>query len=273
MLKKGTFSVAMLGLTDSERRVVRSLCVVSGSRPRAYAVAPEGSAEQADLWIVDGADPKSLATLEAARAKRRVHALLVGATDPTAGTDNWVRRPLVASRLLSALDLLVTKDLAYMPELVIGGGTSAAAPGGEPLANALETAVNPKRFTALVVDDSATIRKQIELALKLHDIEPTCAETGETAMALLAQHHYDLIFLDVVLPGEADGYQICRSIKKNRAHRATPVIMLTGRSSTFDRVRGSLAGCDTYLTKPVENHTFNSVLKKYLKAADTASAA
>lgn len=273
MLKKGTFSIAMLGLTDSERRVVRSLCVVSSSRPRAYAVAAESSAEQADLWIVDGSDPNSLARLGAVRTKRRLPALVVGPTEPAAGGDACIRRPLVASRLLSALDLLVTKDLAYMPELVIGGGSSASEPGGEPLANALETATKPKRFTALVVDDSATIRKQIELALKLHDIEPTCAETGEAAMALLGQHQYDLIFLDVVLPGEADGYQICRSIKKNKAHRATPVIMLTGRSSTFDRVRGSLAGCDTYLTKPVENHTFNSVLKKYLKDADTATAA
>jgi two-component system, cell cycle response regulator len=273
MLKKGTFSIAMLGLTDSERRVVRSLCVVSSSRPRAYAVAPESGFEQADLWVVDSSDPHSLAKLDAIRAKRRVPALVVGSAESASAADPCIRRPLVASRLLNALDLLVTKDLAYMPELVIGGGASASAPGGEPLANALETAVNPKRFTALVVDDSATIRKQIELALKLHDIEPTCAETGEAAMELLAQHHYDLIFLDVVLPGNADGYHICRSIKKNKAHRATPVIMLTGRSSTFDRVRGSLAGCDTYLTKPVENHTFNSVLKKYLKDADTAPAA
>ncbi|MGB0128912.1 MAG: response regulator [Rhodocyclaceae bacterium] len=272
MLKKGTFSIALHGLTDSERRVVRSLCVVSSSRPRAYAVAADGGAEQADLWIVDGADQKCLTSLDAARKRRRVPALIVGCADPSSAPDACIRRPLVASRLLNALDLLVTKDLAYLPELVIGGGTSASAPGGDPLANALQTTAHPKRFTALVVDDSATIRKQIELALKLHDIEPTCAETGEAAMAFLDRNQYDLIFLDVVLPGDADGYQICRSIKKNKAHRSTPVIMLTGRSSTFDRVRGSLAGCDTYLTKPVENHTFNSVLKKYLKDADAGTA-
>lgn len=272
MRDKRGFSVAVFGLTDTERRVVRSLCVVSGSLPRAYAVAPEGGAVQADLWIVDGADPQSLASLTAARTKHHVPAVLVGSTDAASTPDICLRRPLVASRLLHALDALVTRELAHAPEhgngagLPVPGTPSAEGAQGRPIS------AEPKRFKALVVDDSVTIRKQVELALKLHDVEPTGAETGEAAMALLAEHRYDLIFLDVVLPGGADGYQICRSIKKNEAYRSTPVIMLTGRSSAFERMRGSLAGCDSYLTKPVDNHTFDSVLEKYLKVAPAAHA-
>jgi twitching motility two-component system response regulator PilG len=70
------------------------------------------------------------------------------------------------------------------------------------------------------------------------------------------------------LPG-ADGYQICRAIRKNPATKKTPVVMLTSKSSSFDKIRGSMAGCDTYLTKPVDNATFQEVVKKYLKVVDT----
>lgn len=270
--KRG-FSVAVFGLTDIERRVVRSLCVVSGSLPRAYAVAPEHSADEANVLIVDCADPQSLAALAAARAKRRVLAVLVGSTDPAGDAEICLRRPLVASRLLQALDTLVTREPAHVP--VQGNSEGRPAPAAIGAMNLREhpAALQAKRFTALVIDDSVTIRKQVELALRLHDVEPTGAETGEAAMALLAKQHYDLIFLDVVLPGGADGYQICRSIKKNETHRSTPVIMLTGRSSAFERMRGSLAGCDSYLTKPVDNHTFDSVLEKFLKVTHAAHAA
>ncbi|MCP5158465.1 MAG: response regulator [Gammaproteobacteria bacterium] len=119
-------------------------------------------------------------------------------------------------------------------------------------------------FTALVVDDSSTVRKQVELELKLLGIQTDTAESGEDAFGLLAQKDYDIIFLDVILPG-VDGYQICKTIKKDKARKKTPIIMLTSKSSPFDRVKGALAGCDTYLTKPAKQNSFQKVVKKYLK--------
>jgi twitching motility two-component system response regulator PilG len=116
------------------------------------------------------------------------------------------------------------------------------------------------------VDDSSTVRKQIELELKLFGIEVDAVESGEQAFELLAQKSYDLIFLDVVLPG-IDGYQICKNIKKDKARKKTPVIMLTSKSSPFDRIKGALAGCDTYLTKPVKQTAFQKVIKKHLKSS------
>ena len=159
-------------------------------------------------------------------------------------------------------------------ELVIGStGAGAPTAAHASVTAAPAMAAVRRQHMALVVDDSPTIRKQIELALRLAGVEAVCAETAEAASEALSHSAYDLIFLDVVLPGDTDGYQICRAIKRSKSHRDTPVVMLTGRSSTFDRVRGSLAGCDTYLTKPVENETFRAVLKKYLRSADTAVAA
>jgi twitching motility two-component system response regulator PilG len=78
----------------------------------------------------------------------------------------------------------------------------------------------------------------------------------------MGKNFYDIIFLDVILPG-ADGYQVCKHIKKNPLLKQTPVVMLTSKASPFDRVRGSLAGCDTYLTKPVDYQEFKQVLEKY----------
>ncbi|MDS4042542.1 MAG: response regulator, partial [Candidatus Competibacter sp.] len=124
----------------------------------------------------------------------------------------------------------------------------------------------PSVPTALVVDDSSTVRKQIELELKLFGIRIDAVESGELAFDLLAKNNYDMIFLDVVLPG-VDGYQICKTIKKDKARKKTPVIMLTSKSSPFDRVKGALAGCDTYLTKPVKQSSFQKVVKKYLKSS------
>ncbi len=273
MHKKVTFSVKLLGLTESECRVVKSLCMLSCNRARSYKVLPPMDGDQADVWIIDGKNDGALEALRTARAERRVPAIVIDAAAPAAEYDSRMGRPIVASRLFSVLDLLVTKELDYFPELVIGGGEAGPSSSADiQLADALHAALHSRRHTALVVDDSVTIRKQVELALRLHDIEAICADTSESAMAHLATRQFDLIFLDVVLPDGADGYQICRSIKKSSIHKSTPVIMLTGRSSPFDRVRGSLAGCNTYLTKPVENQTFNAVLRKYLKTPDIAIA-
>jgi DNA-binding response OmpR family regulator len=62
-----------------------------------------------------------------------------------------------------------------------------------------------------------------------------------------------------------DGYQTCKAIKNNKARRGPPpvVVMLTSRGSTIDKIRGTMAGCDAYLTKPLNDKRMASVLAKY----------
>ena len=115
-----------------------------------------------------------------------------------------------------------------------------------------------------MVDDSSPVRKQIELELNYFGIKVDTAATGEQAIDFINNKSYNLIFLDVVLPG-IDGYQLCKSLKRGKTKKKTPVIMLTSKSSPFDRVKGALAGCDSYLTKPVKQETFQKVVKKYLR--------
>lgn len=122
------------------------------------------------------------------------------------------------------------------------------------------------RRKALVVDDSASVRKQLELELALFAVDVDYAANAGDALALLTNRRYDVAFLDVVLP-DMDGFQICKSIKS--MDKNTAVVMLTAKSSAADKVKGSLAGCDAYLVKPVGRLTFQSTAMKYLTMHDT----
>jgi CheY-like chemotaxis protein len=124
---------------------------------------------------------------------------------------------------------------------------------------------------ALVVDDSASVRKQLEIELKLFNVNVDYAEDAERAFDLLHKNNYDVAFLDVVLPDQ-DGYTICKSIKTNSEMKRMKVIMLTGKSTYADKVRGSLAGCDAYLVKPVGRLTFQNTAKHYLPIIESVKA-
>ena len=120
---------------------------------------------------------------------------------------------------------------------------------------------------------SLPVRVQLDLALRSLASRVDFAETGEQALDLLQDNAYDIIFLDVILPG-VDGYQVCKVIKGQERTKRTPVIMLTSNSSPADQVKGKLAGCDTYLIKPVRPTVFREVVEDYLpqlKASQLAS--
>ncbi len=145
-----------------------------------------------------------------------------------------------------------------------GASVSASAgttqsPAAAPVAPAVP------RGAVLVVDDSPTVRKHLDLVLRDAGLDTVCVATGEEALDEISQREFMLVLLDVVLPG-SDGYHVCKTIKKTFSSRL-PVVMLTSRSSPFDRIRGSLAGCDAYLVKPVDKAAFMTTLNKYLKSA------
>jgi len=113
----------------------------------------------------------------------------------------------------------------------------------------------------LVVDDSIAVHKYLEHKLPLlckNRIEMTFAETGNQAARKVKDNMYDIVFLDVMMPG-VDGYKVCKWIKANSV---AEVIMLTSKSSRFDKVRGSLSGCDLYLTKPPQDSKLREILEK-----------
>lgn len=121
----------------------------------------------------------------------------------------------------------------------------------------------------MVIDDSNTIRRSAEIFLMQAGCQVILAENGFDALAKIADHRPDLIFVDIMMP-RLDGYQTCSLIKKNGKHKETPVIMLSSKDSLFDRARGRMVGCDEYLTKPFSKESLLKTVEAHLPARNAA---
>lgn len=115
----------------------------------------------------------------------------------------------------------------------------------------------------LVIDDSKTIRRTAETLLAKEGCEVFTAEDGFDALAKIADHHPDVIFVDIMMP-RLDGYQTCSLIKHNQVFKDTPVIMLSSKDGLFDRARGRLVGSEQYLTKPFTKDELLNAIQRYV---------
>ncbi|WP_339486454.1 response regulator transcription factor [Pseudomonas sp. EL_65y_Pfl2_R95] len=100
----------------------------------------------------------------------------------------------------------------------------------------------------LVVEDNRDILANVMDYLTLKGYTVDCAQDGVSGLHLAVTEHYDLIVLDIMLPG-MDGYQLCKRLRED-ARSETPVIMLTARDALDDRLQGLGVGADDYLLKP-----------------------
>jgi DNA-binding response OmpR family regulator len=108
---------------------------------------------------------------------------------------------------------------------------------------------NPRKRQVLVVEDEAAIRELLRLHLSLGGFDVTEVADGIRALDLGRSTRFDLIVLDVMLPG-IDGITLCRAYRSEGANAATPILMLTARDTESDKVLGLESGADDYLTKP-----------------------
>ena len=104
----------------------------------------------------------------------------------------------------------------------------------------------PERAHVLVVDDDARIAAALKRALTYEGFEAESAGDGEEALRLAAERPPDLVILDVLMPG-LDGIEVCRRLRRAGD---VPILMLTAKDGTADRVRGLDSGADDYLVKP-----------------------
>src|SRR5437667_9114538 len=118
----------------------------------------------------------------------------------------------------------------------------------------------------MVIDDSNTIRRSAEIFLLQAGCTVILAEDGFDALAKIADHQPDLIFVDIMMP-RLDGYQTCSLIKKNARFNPTPVVMLSSKDGLFDRARGRMVGSDQYLTKPFTKDSLLKAVATHVKAA------
>ncbi len=116
----------------------------------------------------------------------------------------------------------------------------------------------------LIVEDQADIRKLIRMTLEFDNYE--IHEASEGAGGLRAAHALrpDIVLLDVMMPGELDGLQVCKAIKSDAALASTRVVLLTARGQARDREQGAQAGADEYLVKPFSPLQLIDTIEKLL---------
>ena len=115
-----------------------------------------------------------------------------------------------------------------------------------------------KQYTILLVEDEQNLHEALKLNLELENYEVTSAFDGAAALKAVNSEYFDLIILDLTLPG-LNGMEICRKIRQTDRH--TPIMMLTAKSEEIDKVMGLETGADDYLTKPFSIREFIARVK------------
>jgi two-component system alkaline phosphatase synthesis response regulator PhoP len=104
-----------------------------------------------------------------------------------------------------------------------------------------------KKFSILLVEDEENLQEALKLNLELEGYDVTSSYDGADALRIFQKEHFDLIILDVMLP-ELDGISVLETIRLQNNH--IPILILSARNSSSDRVLGLKKGADDYLTKP-----------------------
>ncbi|MBK1686570.1 response regulator transcription factor [Rubrivivax gelatinosus] len=119
----------------------------------------------------------------------------------------------------------------------------------------------------LIVEDQADIRKLIRMTLEFESYEIHEAADGAYGLRLAQAVRPDLVLLDVMMPGEIDGLQVCQRLKNDPATRAMKIVLLTARGQARDREAGQAAGADEYLVKPFSPLQLIDTIERLLETA------
>ena len=275
------YLVDVIGFNPVERSMLASIFALAARRDPAFVQYDPNStvAGSADIYLVDAENPEALNEFKTLSKRANLPAVMIGSGGDSMGFP-MLPRPLQWARLLQALEeTVVTSNGGKSGKdddegtLPLGTSLSASAAGrsgaggATPVIDSEAAMKRARGDTVLVVDDNASVRMFMKAKLAPFNFEVDFAETGEEAVGLTGSREYTCVFLDVVLPG-IDGYQVCKLIKANKqAIKKTAVVMLTSRSSPFDKLRGSLAGCDEYLTKPLDEDRLLEVIAQFLPSS------
>jgi CheY-like chemotaxis protein len=271
-------AVCLLGFSDFERRALALQFKLAAGRTPSYTLV--ATPLEARFLVVDG-DAKGTVQ-RALDTGRLADCLFVGVTHAPGGALARLRRPIDALSLLRELDAALMRlqgplapppeDAAppaprapvllssvrmpptVAPDAIDSQLADLAARFPDRVDTAVPSAVvAPPRCDALLVDDSEIALKFLERKLGELGLRARGVTDSDAALEQLKQHEYNYVFLDVELgpSSRLDGLALCRQIKR-RSGRPPVVAMVSAHASQTDRVRGSLAGCDAYLGKPLQ---------------------
>lgn len=268
--------VGSFGFPEQQRSKVEKILRLS--RQRDYELVTFDGASLPDVLLVFGEESLSAPSLRELPADYRQRLVIVSRQKPTQHDCSHIGYPLVSSRVIRVLDSinvdiptlgqaepvqLKTEPVSEPPTLAepdvlltqeqLRAGTLQATSDEDPL-------------HVLVVDDSAPMRQALadQLAALSIPMHISFAESGQEALAVTEHYVFDLIFMDIMMPG-IDGFEACTQMRKKPEIKKTPIIMLSSKTSPLDEVKGIMAGCSTYLTKPIVPEEFQKVIRRVSK--------
>jgi two-component system cell cycle response regulator DivK len=124
----------------------------------------------------------------------------------------------------------------------------------------------------LVVDDNADNRDLTQILLECEGYEVRMAEDAPRALDMLREYHPNLILMDVQLPG-MDGLELTRLLRQDPSMQDVIIVALSAYAMAVEKENARLAGCDGYITKPIDTRTFGSRVQAYLEAGVTGTVA
>ena len=284
------FRVCLLGFSAFEFGGLASSLRLAGKRSPAYVSSD--TVEGCDFIVANADHAESLASV--VRAGMIERTLYIASNAPP-GADGWLSRPIDPTQLMRELDHLVQLraggrsldadgdrlDDADDSDFVRHSGPGdlyplPSAPAAPPKTNGragratqAAPAVPAHHARALIVDDSEIALRFLETRLNRRGVDTERATTSGKAISLLSQQSYDMVFVDVELgtSSDLDGLSLCQHIKRHHQARAGQeppvVVMVSAHHTEIDRARGTMAGADGYLGKPLDEDVLVQLLRRH----------
>ncbi len=268
-----TFNVAQIGFNKPECDKITKSFQISGHRKKSYHLVNIDDQVPTHIIIINSDSTSNQEIL--AYVKRYPGKIATYSKTQTTQYDQvpHIKGMLLATRIINTLDAIeISEGLPSIKRFnwkdQKSGGlyqTTDVKIAERPVINADLASKDENSFKVLVVDDSESMQKNLAKELGKADqaIDVDFAGDGVTAMGLINKNMYDFIFLDIMMPG-MDGYETCAEIRKIDAMKKTPVIMLSAKTSPLDEVKGVMAGCTSYLTKPIKKEEFQKMLTRVM---------
>jgi twitching motility two-component system response regulator PilG len=261
--------VGSYGFPEQQRSKVEKILRLS--RRRDYELVAFDETSLPDVLLVFGEEALSAPSVSALPTDYRRRLVLVSRQKPKEVSLPHIGYPLISSRVIRVLDGIVDQSIDSVPlpdtdesKAVVTSENTKEALSDESSVQQAESDDNGLRV--LVVDDSAPMRQALAdqlMALPMA-MQISFAEDGASALSVTDQQHFDLIFLDIMMPG-IDGFETCTQLRQKAHIKKTPIIMLSSKTSPLDEVKGIMAGCSTYLTKPIVPDEFQKVIRRVSK--------
>ena len=260
--------VVLLGFGEFERHALASYLRLAGARAASYEQVQ--TIAEADFLIADADHPGAID--EVLAADRAADTVFIGSLAPDRAL-GWAMRPIDPLQVFREIDAAAALRHSHddpLARTTTSPGTLTGALDA-PLRRAGDVALAP---LVLVVDDSEIALRYLQRQLTALGLRTETATTSGQAVHAMSRQRFDAIFLDLDLgpASEMDGLSLCQQLK--RAHRPPgsglppKVLMVSAHDSATDRVRGTFAGCDAYLAKPIDDEALQRHMRRLGLLAD-----